>query len=72
MAVLWALFYALGCVVYLDLHLVNARQAHVFTPLMKRVAKDRLKPFQQLYKDSLKRAFFCVSDKVSPSAHPAG
>ncbi|CDW75316.1 UNKNOWN [Stylonychia lemnae] len=47
--------------------MVNKFNAHMFTPLMRKLSKQKLKPYQRLYYESLRRTFFCVSDKVDVS-----
>jgi len=49
--------------VYIDLYLVYRYQRHLFTPLMPYLGSR----FKSLYRTSLQRNFFCVSDKVEVS-----
>lgn len=55
------LLYVISIVVYLDLALVNKKKVHVYTPLLKFLP---LKSLKTSYTLSLKRDFYCVSDKV--------
>lgn len=57
----------LAVIAYLDLWAVYRFKVHLYSPLLKYVPKTRLKPFQQLYYSSLRRDFFCVSDKIDVS-----
>lgn len=67
MELILALIDLISILVYLDLALVNRYQVHLFTPLLKLLDKNRLKQYQPLYYQSLKREYYCVSDKVSVS-----
>lgn len=49
---------------YIDLWLVNKYKVHIFTPLMRKMDKGKIKKYQASYYSSLKRDFFCVADKV--------
>ena len=50
--------------VYIDLWVVNNYKVHIFTSLMKKMDKAKIKKYQSMYYSSLKRDYFCVSDKV--------
>jgi hypothetical protein len=62
-----ALLDLISLTVYLDLFLVNRFKTHVFAPLIKLLGKQRAKAMQGVYQKSLRRDFFCVSDKVDVS-----
>ena len=53
--------------IYLNLFVLNRWKVHLFTPFMKYVPKAKLKEFQKAYYSSLRRDFYCVSDKVDVS-----
>lgn len=56
-------------IVYIDLWYVNARQRHLFTFVFewKLVAQEQIKPYATAYRNSLKRDWFCMLDKVAVS-----
>ena len=41
--------------VYIDLWVVNKYKVHIFTPLLKKMDKSKIKPYQTSYYSSLKR-----------------
>jgi len=53
--------------VHLDLWLVYRRQTHLFAPLLQIIPIKQRKTYQGAYRNSLKRRFYCVQDKVDVS-----
>ena len=53
--------------VYLDLWFVYAHKTHIWTHLLKLIPEKERKVYQGVYRESLERGFFCVSDKVDVS-----
>ena len=54
-------------IIYLDLCYVNARQRHLYTFAFewKIIAQNQIKPYATAYRNSLKRDWFCMLDKVA-------
>lgn len=57
----------LSCIVHADLWLVYRYQAHLFQPLLGLIPTKQRKVYQGAYRNSLKRKFYCVQDKVDVS-----
>jgi hypothetical protein len=53
--------------VYFDLWVVINKQRHIFESLLKLISEKQRKVYQGVYRRSLKRETFCVSDKVDVS-----
>ena len=57
----------ISCLVHADLWLVIKKQAHIFAPLFQLIPVKQRKTYQGAYRNSLKRRFYCVQDKVDVS-----
>ena len=53
--------------VYFDLWIVINKKKHIFESLLKLISEKQRKVYQGVYRRSLKRDTFCVSDKVDVS-----
>lgn len=53
--------------VYADLWLVCRKKRHIFEPLLALISVKQRKVYQNVYRQSLIRTSFCVSDKVDVS-----
>ena len=53
-------------IIYVDLYMVLRHKKHLFTIALEKkwIAQKQLKPYQQVYYDSLRRDWFCILDKV--------
>ena len=57
----------ISTIVHLDLWAVVRYQNHLFAPLLYLIPQKQRKTYQGIYRESLKRRFFCVQDKIEVS-----